>query len=88
MRQHGPSDRQPAGHGDLRAVQDHPVRVPQRRANQSDRQCRVEQDEIGAYLVGERVDAPRDPRLGQQHRLARAHDAERLLAIEIVGAAM
>ena len=74
--------RQAAGHGDLGAVEHDVVGQPQRRADEPERHGRVEHDELGAELLGQRVDAAHHPRVGQQHRLPRPLDPEGLVGVE------
>ena len=54
----------------------------QRRTDQTERHRGVEHDEIGAEVAGEVVDLAHHERVRQQHRLAGALDAERLLGVE------
>ena len=78
--------RQPAGHGDLGAVEHDVVGQVERRADQPERDGRVEHDEVGAELGGQLVDAAHHRRVRQQHRLADPLDAVRLLGVERRGA--
>ena len=47
-------------------------------AEEAERAGRVEDDELGADLLGERVDLAAQDGVGQQHRLLAAHDPEGL----------
>ena len=73
--------RQPAGHGDLGAVQHDGVRTSEPGPDQPDRQRGVEHHPARAHLVGQRVDPPDERRRGQQDLLAGAHHPVRLLGV-------
>ena len=62
------------------------VRVVESGPEEAERQGRVEDDELGADLVGERVDLATQDGVRQQHRLLAAHDPEGLLGIPGGGA--
>ena len=74
--------REPAGHGDLGAVQHEVVRQLQRRTDQAERHRRVEHDQVGTEVAGEVVDLAHHPRVRQQKRFTGALDAERLVGVE------
>ena len=77
-----------ARHGDLGTMDDHAVRPFESRPQPAERQCRIEQHEVGTDLVGETIDAPHQRVGRQQPAGAVALDPDGLAAIELCGSRM
>ena len=74
-----------SGNRDLGPVQDHAVGTSQVGAQEADREGRVQDHELGADLVGQRVDAAGEEGLREQHRVPAAHHPEGLVGVELGG---
>ena len=75
--------RQATRHRDLGAVQHDVVRQLQRRPDESERHRRVEHDEVGADVGGQRVDPRHHRWVREQHRLTHPLHPERLGGVEL-----
>ena len=69
-------------------MQDDVIRQPQRWADEPERDGGIEHDQFGADLGAQVVDAADHDRVRQEDGLGRALDAERLLGVEPLGAAV
>ena len=86
--QEGAAHREAAGNGDLGAVQHHGVRkppAPQRRADPTDRQRRIQHDERGPVGASEGFDGVDESWRWKQDLLLRADDRHGRSCIEAFG---
>ena len=74
---------EPPGHRDLGAVQHEVVGKLQRRPDQAERDGGVDDDEVGAEVLGQFVDLMDHPRVREQHGLAGPFDAVGLAGVEL-----
>ena len=75
---------QPARHRDLGTVRDHDVRSSaQPRADQPEREHRIDEDHVGPYLAGQRVGPARHRARRPQHGALHALDAEGEAGVEL-----